>query len=130
MDMSLFCRGFVAKSPRAIRRKEHEIKLSYKDITQELLKLETEGKIIVEEQRFYLPYLYYSEKGLVTSIQRFYNRLNMLKQFPESEFLLALGSLEERLSVHYAPSQKEAIQTALMSPLLILTGGPGQGKQL
>ena len=41
---------------------------------------------------------------------------------------MALGSLEERLGVQYAPTQKEAIQTALMSPLLILTGGPGTGK--
>ena len=36
--------------------------------------------------------------------------------------------MEERLGVQYAPTQKEAIQTALMSPLLILTGGPGTGK--
>ena len=92
------------------------------------MKLETDGKIIVEEQRFYLPYLYYSEKGLVTSIQRLLQQTEYAETFPESEFLLALGSLEERLSVHYAPSQKEAIQTALMSPLLILTGGPGTGK--
>src|SRR5207249_1062704 len=49
-------------------------------------------------------------------------------QFPESEFLLALGSLEERLGVQYAPTQKDAIQTALMAPMLILTGGPGTGK--
>lgn len=49
-------------------------------------------------------------------------------QFPESEFLLALGELEERLGVQYAPTQKEAIQKALMSPMLLLTGGPGTGK--
>ena len=108
--------------------KRTQDQIEYKDITQELLKLETDGKIIVEEQRFYLPYLYYSEKGLVTSIQRLLQQTEYAETFPESEFLLALGSLEERLSVHYAPSQKEAIQTALMSPLLILTGGPGTGK--
>jgi exodeoxyribonuclease V alpha subunit len=108
--------------------KRTQDQIEYKDITQELLKLETDGKIIVEEQRFYLPYLYYSERGLVTSIQRLLQQTEYAETFPESEFLLALGSLEERLSVHYAPSQKEAIQTALMSPLLILTGGPGTGK--
>ena len=108
--------------------KRTQDQIEYEDITQELLKLETDGKIIVEEQRFYLPYLYYSEKGLVTNIQRLLQQTEYAETFPESEFLLALGSLEERLSVHYAPSQKEAIQTALMSPLLILTGGPGTGK--
>ena len=56
------------------------------------------------------------------------NKQEYKEQFPESEFLLALGSLEERLNVQYAPTQKEAIQTALMSPMLILTGGPGTGK--
>ena len=113
---------------QALLENRTQDQIEYKDITQELLKLETEGKIIVEEQRFYLPYLYYSEKGLVTSIQRLLQQTEYAETFPESEFLLALGSLEERLSVHYAPSQKEAIQTALMSPLLILTGGPGTGK--
>jgi exodeoxyribonuclease V alpha subunit len=113
---------------QSLLEKRTKDQIEYKDITQELLKLETDGKIIVEEQRFYLPYLYYSEKGLVTSIQRLLQQTEYAETFPESEFLLALGSLEERLSVHYAPSQKEAIQTALMSPLLILTGGPGTGK--
>ena len=102
--------------------------IEFSDITNELLKLEEEGKIIVEDNRFYLPYLYYSEKGLVTSIQKLLAQTEYAEQFPESEFLLALGSLEERLGVQYAPTQKEGIQTALMSPLLILTGGPGTGK--
>ena len=37
---------------------------------ERIIETREEGKIIVEEQRFYLPYLYYSEKGLVTSIQK------------------------------------------------------------
>ncbi|WP_338470351.1 ATP-dependent RecD-like DNA helicase [Niallia sp. XMNu-256] len=102
--------------------------IEFDDITLELLKLNEEGKIIVEDQRFYLPYLYYSEKGLVTSIEKLLQQTQYEEAFPESEFLLALGNLEERLGVQYAPTQKEAIQTALMSPLLILTGGPGTGK--
>jgi exodeoxyribonuclease V alpha subunit len=113
---------------QALLEKRTQDQIEYKDITQELLKLEAEGKIIVEEQRFYLPYLFYSEKGLVTSIKRLLEQTEYAETFPESEFLLALGSLEERLGVQYAPSQREAIQTALMSPLLILTGGPGTGK--
>ena len=102
--------------------------IEFSDITKELLKLEEEEKIIVEDKRIYLPYLYYSEKGLVTSIQKLLAQTEYAEQFPESEFLLALGSLEERLGVQYAPTQKEGIQTALMSPILILTGGPGTGK--
>src|SRR3954454_11392396 len=102
--------------------------IEFSDITKELLQLEEEGKIIVEDKRIFLPYLYYSEKGLVTSIKKLLEQTEYAEQFPESEFLLALGSLEERLGVQYAPTQKKGIQTALMSPLLILTGGPGTGK--
>lgn len=102
--------------------------IEYTDISNELVKLEEEGKIIIEEKRIYLPSLFFSEKGLVTNIKRLLEQTEYDEQFPESEFLLALGALEERLKVQYAPTQKEAIQTALMSPMLILTGGPGTGK--
>ena len=102
--------------------------IEFADINEQLLALEEDKKIIVEESRFYLPPLYFSEKGLVTSIKKLLAQTEYEQQFPESEFLLALGNLEERIGVHYAPTQKEAIQTALMSPLLLLTGGPGTGK--
>jgi exodeoxyribonuclease V alpha subunit len=102
--------------------------IDYLDISTEVIKLTEEGKIIGEEQRVYLPSLYFSEKGLVRNIKRILDQKEYEEQFPESEFLLALGKLEERLGVEYAPSQKDAIQTALMSPMLILTGGPGTGK--
>ncbi|QED50183.1 SF1B family DNA helicase RecD2 [Cytobacillus dafuensis] len=102
--------------------------IEFNDISNEVIKLEEEGKIIGEEQKLYLPSLYFSEKGLVTNIKRILKQTQYDEQFPESEFLLALGNLEERLKVQYAPTQKEAIQTALMSPMLILTGGPGTGK--
>jgi exodeoxyribonuclease V alpha subunit len=102
--------------------------IDYLDISSELIKLEEEGKIVGEEKRVYLPSLYFAEKGLVTQIKRILEQTEYEEQFPESEFLLALGDLEERLGVQYAPTQREAIQTALMSPMLILTGGPGTGK--
>lgn len=102
--------------------------IEFTDISNELVKLEEEGKMIIEDKKIYLPSLYFSEKGVVTNIKRILQQREYDEQFPESEFLLALGELEERLKVQYAPTQKEAIQTALMSPMLILTGGPGTGK--
>lgn len=102
--------------------------IEFTDISQELIKLAEEGKIIIEEHHVYLPSLYFSEKGIVSHINRIMEQTQYADQFPESEFLLALGELEERIGVQYAPTQKEAIQTALMSPMLILTGGPGTGK--
>lgn len=102
--------------------------IEYDLISKQILELEEEGKIVGEERRIYLPSLYYSEKGLVSNIKRILEQTEFEGQFPESEFLLALGKLEEKLNVQYSPSQKEAIQTALMSPMMILTGGPGTGK--
>ena len=49
-------------------------------------------------------------------------------EFPEAEFLKELGHVEEEFTIEYAPSQREAIQTALSKPMMILTGGPGTGK--
>ncbi|WP_445490233.1 SF1B family DNA helicase RecD2 [Niallia sp. 03133] len=102
--------------------------IEFSSIAEQLIQLEKEKKIIAEDKKIYLPSLYYSEKGFVQNIQRILEQTEYAEQFPESEFLLALGNLEDRLGVQYAPSQKEAIQTALMSPMLMLTGGPGTGK--
>ncbi|MBS4222531.1 SF1B family DNA helicase RecD2 [Lederbergia citrea] len=104
------------------------VEIPFQDISTEVIKLEEEGKIIGEEKRIYMPSLFFSEKGIVTNIHRIMEQNEYADQFPESEFLIALGELEDRLGVQYAPSQKEAIQTALMSPMMILTGGPGTGK--
>ncbi|MFT8320176.1 MAG: ATP-dependent RecD-like DNA helicase [Bacillus sp. (in: firmicutes)] len=102
--------------------------IEFASIAEQLIQLEEEGKIIAEDKKIYLPSLYFSEKGLVRNIKKVLEQTEYAEQFPESEFLLALGKLEDRIGVQYAPSQKEAIQTALMSPMLMLTGGPGTGK--
>ncbi|RLQ98114.1 SF1B family DNA helicase RecD2 [Falsibacillus albus] len=118
----------VLEKVKALLEDNQPVKIEFQDISNEVVKLNEESKLMVEEQRLYLPSLYFSEKGLVTNIQRLLAQEEYEDQFPESEFLLALGDLEERLGVQYAPSQKEAIQRALMSPMLLLTGGPGTGK--
>ncbi len=98
------------------------------DISKEMISLTEESKLVIEEDKVYLPSLYFSEKGLIKNIKRVMEQTEYDDLFPESEFLLALGELEERIKVQYAPSQKDAIQKALMSPMLLLTGGPGTGK--
>ncbi len=102
--------------------------IPYSDISLGLLNLVEESKLINEDDRYYLPSLFFAEKGFVTRVKKIIDQEEYENQFPESEFLLALGSLEERLKVQYAPSQKDAIQKALSSPMLLLTGGPGTGK--
>ncbi|MBM7649017.1 exodeoxyribonuclease V alpha subunit [Bacillus ectoiniformans] len=118
----------LLKQVKELLEKGGKERIDFECIADQLIALEQEKKVIGEDQRVFLPSLYYSEKGLVKNIERLLAQTEYEDQFPESEFLLALGELEERTGVQYAPSQKEGIQKALMSPMMILTGGPGTGK--
>ncbi|MFS8605460.1 SF1B family DNA helicase RecD2 [Priestia megaterium] len=115
------------KTAELLRKSRHE-NLSEMDLTREVDALKADKKLIIQGEKIYFPPLFYAEKGLVKAIQTIMAQTQYEEQFPESEFLLALGELEERLDVQYAPSQRKGIQTALMSPMLLLTGGPGTGK--
>ncbi|UYV52477.1 SF1B family DNA helicase RecD2 [Priestia megaterium] len=115
------------KTAELLRKSRHE-NLSETDLTREVDALKADKKLIIQDEKIYFPPLFYAEKGLVKAIQKIMAQTQYEEQFPESEFLLALGELEERLDVQYAPSQRKGIQTALMSPMLLLTGGPGTGK--
>lgn len=119
---------FLLEKVKTLLEENQKEEIEFSQIADQIIQLEEEGKIIVEDKKIYLPSLFFSEKGLVRNIKRVMEQSEYKDQFPESEFLLALGNLEDRIGVQYAPSQREAIQTALMSPMLILTGGPGTGK--
>ncbi|MGM7635716.1 SF1B family DNA helicase RecD2 [Bacillus sp. Hm123] len=118
----------LLQAVKALLEKSGREEISFEAIAKQLIALEEEGKVVGENDRVFLLSLFFSEKGLVTNIERLLKQKQYEDQFPESEFLLALGDLEERTGVQYAPTQKEAIQTALMSPMMLLTGGPGTGK--
>ncbi|TCP32281.1 exodeoxyribonuclease V alpha subunit [Scopulibacillus darangshiensis] len=98
------------------------------DVAREIDVLEEDGKLVLEDKDVYLPSLYFAEKGIVTSIKKITEQTAFRDEFSETEFLTALGELEERLEMQYAPSQKEAIKQAIESPVMLLTGGPGTGK--
>ncbi|MFS0659678.1 ATP-dependent RecD-like DNA helicase [Niallia alba] len=119
---------YLLEKVKVLLEENQKEEIEFSSIAEQIIQLEEEGKIIVEDKKIYLPSLFFSEKGLVRNIKRVMEQSEYKDQFPESEFLLALGNLEDRIGVQYAPSQREAIQTALMSPMLILTGGPGTGK--
>ncbi|WP_377888364.1 ATP-dependent RecD-like DNA helicase [Alkalihalobacillus sp. R86527] len=103
-------------------------KIDEADVSRELISLYEEDKLILDRERIYLHSLYYAEKGLVTGINKLMTQTEYEDAFPESEFYRALGDFEERLGIQYAPSQREAVQRAISSPFMILTGGPGTGK--
>lgn len=97
------------------------------DFYSEIVQLHSDGKVYIENENAYLPSLYFSEYGLMKTIERVlkqdeYDRIEL------SDFYTALGALEEQHGMEYADAQKDAIYKALTSPMMILTGGPGTGK--
>lgn len=91
-----------------------------------LLIMAEEGCLIKEEERYYLPSLYYSEYGVASQVKKLLE--HEINPFPVHELYRAVGEIEEELGVAYADKQREAMMTAFSSPLMILTGGPGTGK--
>lgn len=85
--------------------------------------------MMMEEDRLYLPSLYFSEKGLAESVTGIAGQEEYKEAFPQAEFLKALGELEERLGIQYAPSQKQAIETAIFRRLWFLQEDLEPGKQ-
>ncbi|GKV66766.1 MULTISPECIES: SF1B family DNA helicase RecD2 [Sporosarcina] len=101
--------------------------ISYDSLSQAVIELVEEGTLSAEKQRLYLPSLYFSELGIAAKVHRILEN-EVDEQFPASEIRKAIGEIEERLGVQYAETQVEAIEKALHSSLLVLTGGPGTGK--
>jgi exodeoxyribonuclease V alpha subunit len=98
------------------------------EVANQIIELGEQKQVIIEGDRCYYPSLYYAEWNFAKKIKAIAEQTEYKDQFPESEFLLALGELEERIKVQFADSQKDAIQKALTSPIMLLTGGPGTGK--
>jgi len=102
--------------------------IPYESLSKAVIELEEEGKICGEETRIYLPSLYYSEVGIATKILQFTKNNDHAEKFSKDEIRKAIGEAEERLEVTYAETQAKAIEQALNSSIMILTGGPGTGK--
>jgi exodeoxyribonuclease V alpha subunit len=96
-------------------------------ISKQVLEMGEEGKLFLEEDRVYLPSLFYAEKGFAKKVKQLVSSSSDLGT-TQQEFFKALGELEERLGIEYAETQKEAIEKAIHSSFMILTGGPGTGK--
>jgi exodeoxyribonuclease V alpha subunit len=111
--------GMLLKNP--------EETLSNEQITDVLTALNKEKKLILQNGNVYLPSLYYAEDGFAANIQR------LVSNPTEEETTLAdlmkiIGDIEEEEVLSYGKEQFHAIEQALKSKLMILTGGPGTGK--
>ncbi|MGY3777455.1 SF1B family DNA helicase RecD2 [Isobaculum melis] len=103
------------------------IELNAEEVAEQIVTLMTQERIIEEEGKLYLPTLYYAEVGVATSIHRLLDRKNKI-HYQDKDIQKEIRILEKRLKISYGDSQKQAMEEAILSPIFILTGGPGTGK--
>jgi exodeoxyribonuclease V alpha subunit len=96
------------------------------DIAAANKKLIDEGRCVREGDAIYAVELYEAEVNVAASIRRLLSQASSVKEI--LDLPAQISDIELRSGIEYAPQQKEAIQTALQSPVSIITGGPGTGK--
>ncbi len=100
----------------------------YEAIEDIMAQLTEEKKLIEVDHMIAIPSLYYSEIKSIQNLFRVYSHNEALTQFERSDIQLHIGEIEEMNEVHYAASQKEALECAINHKVMLLTGGPGTGK--
>lgn len=113
---------------KSILEQSQREEIPYEAISKAVIEMREESKISGEETRLYLPSLYFSEIGIASKILELLNQNDKQQRFSKDEIRKAIGEVEERLDVSYAETQVRAIECALNSSVMILTGGPGTGK--
>ena len=86
--------------------------------------LRYEGKIIKEEDKYYIKDLYDSEVNIANRLKYLVNKPKDKYQNIEEE----LNTLETDSNIEYNDEQREAIISSLTNNVTIITGGPGTGK--
>ena len=96
------------------------IEIPYEAISQACIEMREDSRICGEETRMYLPSLYFSEVGIASKILELKEKNKLAENFSRDEIRKAIGDIEEQLGVSYAPTQIQAIETALNSAVMIL----------
>lgn len=119
---------YVLPTVKDMLEQSQRVDIPFESISQACIEMREEGKICGEETRMYLPSLYFSEVGIASKILELKKRNAESESFSRDEIRKAIGQIEEVHHVTYAKTQAQAIETALNSAVMILTGGPGTGK--
>ena len=101
--------------------------LSLADIKREIELLASHKRIVIYDENVYLKSLYEAENGFVTQIERIVEH-EVDIELEMATLLKIIGSIEESEIISYGDQQFNAIEKALQSKMMILTGGPGTGK--
>jgi len=98
-------------------------------VEQALSRMITSGSLVLEmirgESLIFLPHLRKAEESIAAKIRAL---AGAQPAYPPIDFDKAVQWCEAKTGKTLAPSQKEALRTALTSRVVIITGGPGVGK--
>lgn len=99
------------------------LNIELESLEYHLIKLNKKGKIVIEENRYYLKE-YYDNENYIAS------KLTLLNQHKPKPINIDkyLHKLEKSNNIVYDEIQKKAINQAINSNITIITGGPGTGK--
>ncbi len=87
--------------------------------------LESEGRVIRENDRLYLPALFHAENIVASKIGELISTHVSFSPELDSGFLEAV-QVEQGIELH--TSQVDAVLESLQSKVMVITGGPGTGK--
>ncbi len=97
-------------------------------VAENIKKLTEEKKLIkkavADVERIYLPQYYYTE----LSIARMLHDLDVKDSISENLMEKRLSKVEAKLSITLDELQKDALRSAMLNALMVITGGPGTGK--
>lgn len=103
-----------------------DITVSEKELRDNIASLIKDNKVIIEDNRYYLPLLYYAEINIAEKISILLENEDI--EVDEKEINQVIKEVESELQISYSDMQFKAISMALSKKIVILTGGPGTGK--
>ena len=86
----------------------------------------SDKRLIIENDRIYIPSIYYSEVKIANKINQMQSLPN--KKIKRDRLDSLLSDFESMYSIKFSAEQHEAIINALTNRVSIVTGGPGTGK--
>lgn len=120
--------SYVIDTTQEMLNDSTDVTIARETLEEMILQLSEEKKLILSDEQVSIPSLYYSELKSVQNLYRIKTNTTKLKEIEQSDLQMHIGEIESYNKVNYAASQKEALETAMNSKVMLLTGGPGTGK--
>ncbi|MDK8644682.1 ATP-dependent RecD-like DNA helicase [Staphylococcus condimenti] len=121
-------KDYVIEASQDTLSQVHSESIDAQLLEEMIVQLTEEEKLVEADETLSVPSLYYSEVKSVQNLYRIEAHQTKLETIEQSDLQIHIGEIEDVNNVNYAAPQKEALETAINSKVMLLTGGPGTGK--